>query len=362
MKNILLATAAAAALLFAPVMASAQYAPQPTAPITTPAPTPSQSATSDNAMDAQPSVTETAPAAPTTVTGQSSVAAAPSSTAQNSTYTAQTAQAPAYATPATPSASAHTQTYGAAATAQSSTHMDAQAPDASVTAQSSAAPSATYGSSSYGATAQPAVASNTQVRGQLISDAKALELAHDAGMQAVPMSAGAVCQPRELDLTGGATHDNRNALEFAVDRASVCELQEIQLPSRGASTFRQALIRQGVDESKIVNGDSGSNEARMTFAGVATSGGQYAAIFNPTRTAANTTTQSMSYAPAQSPSASTTAPTYSYAPSSSSAAPTYAAPAATSDAPSAATPDHSSEHSMDDMSQPSEAEPASPTL
>jgi hypothetical protein len=216
-----------------------------------------------------------------------------------------------------------------------------------VTAQSNAQaqPRVAAAAPTYGST--QTVAASSQVRGELISDAKALELAQDAGMQAVPMSAAAVCQPRAVDLSGGASHDNRNALEFAVDRASVCDLQEIALPARGAASFRQALIRQGVDASKIVEGESGATEARMTFGGVATSGGQYAAIFNPVRTAANTQTQGMSYAPSASP-----------------AAPSYSAPAtpAPSAQPAAPAPDHSSmDHSnMDDMSQPSE--PAPPSL
>jgi hypothetical protein len=317
MKNILLATAAAAALLFAPVMASAQYAPaQPTAPITTPA---GPRTSPDDAATAQPSATETAPAAPTTVTGQSSVTT-PATTAQSSTYAAQTAQT-------------------------------TQAPNPSLAAQSNAP--------AYGSTATPgsmssyqtaAATTSTGVRGQLISDTKALELAQDAGMQAVPMSAAAVCQPRSLDLAGGATHDNRNQLEFAVDRASVCELQEIALPARGAASFRQALIRQGVDASKIVEGEGGSTEARMTFAGVATSGGQYAALYNPVRTAANT----QNYAPAQSPNASDASPSYAPAPS------TTAPNVAPSTAPAAPAPDHSS---MDhDMSQPNQTPPADPTL
>lgn len=315
MKKLLLATAAAAALLFAPVLASAQYATQPTAPITTPAP--AASTTSDNALDAQPSTSGTAPAAPTTVTGQTSAPTMPRTTAQNSAYGAQTAPSSTY-------------TESGAAPA---TQMNAQA----ATPSGYGAPAQADAPSTYGAT--QTAAANGQVRGQLISDTKALELAQDAGMQAVPMSAGAVCQPRAVDLSGGATHDNRNALEFAVDRASVCELQEIQLPARGAASFRQALIRRGVDESKI--GDSGANEARMTFAGVATSSAQYAAMFNPVRTAANTTSAAPSYAPA--PSA---APSSSYAPAPSTAP---------------AMPDHSSmDHSSSD--QPSDTAPAQPPL
>lgn len=195
------------------------------------------------------------------------------------------------------------------AESQSSSQMNAQAQDpnmsAGTTAQQSGAAGVnssapgygastpTYGASTYGSNNY----ASARMRGEPISDTKALELAQDAGMNAVPMTAAAVCQPRELDLNGGATYSNRNKLEFAVDRASVCELRQIEIPARGASTFRQTLMNQGVDASKITVADSGVTEVRMTFAGVATSGGQYAAIFNPMRSAQNNA-EANAYAPA----------------------------------------------------------------
>lgn len=320
MKKILLASAAAAALLFMPLAASAQYSPVNPA-VTAPyaATTHSTTSATDTTL-AQPSVTTTTteavpaattdmgPAAPTTTTTTTTTGPSVAQTATPSLTPAQTeAQQNAQAATPTYDTTSTAPAYGATAQGASPTHAsDAQ---------------------------QIATNTSTQVRGDLISDAKALELAQDAGMEAVPTSAAAVCQPRSLDLAGGATHANRNTLEFAVDRASVCELQAIAIPARGASGFRQMLIQQGVDESKITVSVEGANDVEMTFAGVATSGGMYAALYNPVRTAENST-QNMSYAPQSGASASS-----DVAPQS--------APVSNDDM---------------DMSTPAETDPAAPTL
>lgn len=106
-------------------------------------------------------------------------------------------------------------------------------------------------------------------------------------------SATSVCQPRVTSVHFGArgsslSQQNRNAIENAVDAASVCALDSLVIAdsgqgavsSRRTGAVRQALIRQGVPENRIsvesnanVEGAStGALDVRMSFAGVARAG------------------------------------------------------------------------------------------
>ncbi|UPT64165.1 MAG: hypothetical protein M0D54_06390 [Hyphomonadaceae bacterium JAD_PAG50586_4] len=109
---------------------------------------------------------------------------------------------------------------------------------------------------------------------------------------AIPATANAVCQARVTSVHFGArgsslTQQNRNAIEQAVDAASVCDLQQIQIvdsangntSTRRASAVRATLIAQGVPADRIsiaeqanVDAEAASTgrlEVRMSFAGVA---------------------------------------------------------------------------------------------
>jgi len=117
---------------------------------------------------------------------------------------------------------------------------------------------------------------------------------------AMPASASAVCQPRVTSVHFGQrgsalSRENRNAIEYAVDAASVCDLQQVQIvdsaeggvSSRRASAVRATLIAQGVPEERITvaeaaNADAeasstGRLDVRMSFAGVADAGTPLAA-------------------------------------------------------------------------------------
>ena len=117
----------------------------------------------------------------------------------------------------------------------------------------------------------------------------------EAPAAAIPATASAVCQPRVTSVHFGArgsslSRQNSNAIEQAVDAASVCDLQQVQIidsadgsvSSRRASAVRATLIRQGVPEERIAiaeeaNADAeaastGRLDVRMMFAGVAEAG------------------------------------------------------------------------------------------
>jgi outer membrane protein OmpA-like peptidoglycan-associated protein len=108
-----------------------------------------------------------------------------------------------------------------------------------------------------------------------------------------PATATAVCQPRVTSVHFGArgsalSQENRNAIEYAVDAASVCALQSVVIAdsaegrtsARRAETVRAALVRQGVSR-ELISVESAANaegastgqlDVRMTFAGLATAG------------------------------------------------------------------------------------------
>lgn len=114
-----------------------------------------------------------------------------------------------------------------------------------------------------------------------------------AAAPATTASATSVCQPHVTSVHFGArgsslSQQNRNAIENAVDAASVCALDSVVIAdsgqgavsSRRTGAVRQALIRQGVPENRIsvesnanVEGAStGALDVRMSFAGVARAG------------------------------------------------------------------------------------------
>jgi outer membrane protein OmpA-like peptidoglycan-associated protein len=121
------------------------------------------------------------------------------------------------------------------------------------------------------------------------------ETATEAGMDGVPMTAADVCAPRSVALAERTSRLNvstRRHLINAADHASVCEMRRIVIesPDGRADAVRQTLIDHGVEESliEVQEADDGALGVEMTFAGVATSSAQYAALFNPVQTAAYT--------------------------------------------------------------------------
>jgi outer membrane protein OmpA-like peptidoglycan-associated protein len=114
----------------------------------------------------------------------------------------------------------------------------------------------------------------------------------EAPAAAIPATANAVCQARVTSVHFGArgsslTQQNRNAIEQAVDAASVCDLQQIQIvdsangntSTRRASAVRATLIAQGVPADRIAIAEAANTDAeaastgrldvRMSFAGIA---------------------------------------------------------------------------------------------
>ena len=120
-------------------------------------------------------------------------------------------------------------------------------------------------------------------------------------MVATSENSGAVCQPRVTSVHFGRSAalslQNRNAIEYAVDAASVCNLEQVLIAdsaegrtsSRRTEAVRAALIERGVPQDRIVVADAanaegagtGQLDVRMTFAGVATSGSVAAATAAP---------------------------------------------------------------------------------
>jgi outer membrane protein OmpA-like peptidoglycan-associated protein len=116
--------------------------------------------------------------------------------------------------------------------------------------------------------------------------------ASEAPNPAMPASAEAVCQPRVTSVHFGQrgaalTLENRNAIEYAVDAASVCNLEQVVISDsaegrtsdRRTESVRATLVERGVPEGRIVvtedanaeGAATGQLDVRMTFAGVAIS-------------------------------------------------------------------------------------------
>lgn len=110
---------------------------------------------------------------------------------------------------------------------------------------------------------------------------------------ATPDIASAMCQTRVTSVHFGArgsalSQQNRNAIEYAVDAASVCTLQSVVIAdsaegrtsARRAEAVRTTLVRQGVPR-ELISVESAANaegastgqlDVRMSFAGLATAG------------------------------------------------------------------------------------------
>jgi hypothetical protein len=97
----------------------------------------------------------------------------------------------------------------------------------------------------------------------------------EAPAAAIPATANAVCQARVTCVHFGArgsslTQQNRNAIEQAVDAASVCDLQQIQIvdSANGATSTRRAsavcptLIAQGVPADRIAIAEEADARSR----------------------------------------------------------------------------------------------------
>ncbi|MBN8606419.1 MAG: hypothetical protein J0L81_05825 [Caulobacterales bacterium] len=187
-------------------------------------------------------------------------------------------------------------------------------PDAALEGQAAATVTTPEGAAT--ATAEGPVVAETTAQAEAQANAEAPEVAADAASAmaaspatpaaeteatpaiAMPASANAVCQPRVTSVHFGQrgsalSRENRNAIEYAVDAASVCDLQHVQIvdsaeggvSNRRASAVRATLIAQGVPEDRIsvseeANADASSTgrlDVRMSFAGVADAGAPLAA-------------------------------------------------------------------------------------
>lgn len=143
--------------------------------------------------------------------------------------------------------------------------------------------------------AQPMLEAQPEPDAQMASQPPAASpadqnVAAEAPPATMAASAEAVCQPRvtSVHFGGGAalSLENRNAIEYAVDAASVCNLEQVVITDsaegrtsdRRTETVRAALIERGVPADDIVVAEEANTEGaatgqldvRMTFAGVAT--------------------------------------------------------------------------------------------
>lgn len=353
MKRLLLATAAVIALAVAAPIATAQYTTPPpaTAPYTTPLPddpaTPQDESLSAQTDTTQSQSTLTTPGAPETSDPM------PSTTAQTTTGVDTTTQAQTDLD--------DTQT-GVDSTMQAQTGTSTYSQTQPYGAQAQAGAQ----TDTYGATTTDTYADATTGMGENVATPASLEQhARDAGMEALPMTAQAVCMPREVSLTTSGTRlsrDKQHQLINATDRASVCEIQRVTInsPNGRADQARQLLIDHGVDAGmiEVVDSDTAGLEVEMNFAGVATSSEQYAQIFNTQQLASyqpSATTQS--YAPSPAPS---TAPSYQPSPSAPSASDPSMSDPSTMDDPSMQTPEPNADpmdEPMDDGMSPTSGEP-----
>lgn len=115
-------------------------------------------------------------------------------------------------------------------------------------------------------------------------------MAQEAPGGTLDAAAQGVCQPRVTSVHFGRgaalSLENRNAIEYAVDAASVCNLEQVVITDsaqgptsdRRTETVRAALIERGVPADDIIVAEqvsaegaaTGQLDVRMTFAGVAT--------------------------------------------------------------------------------------------
>jgi hypothetical protein len=299
MKRLLLATAAVIALAVAAPIATAQYTTPPpaTAPYTTPLPD-DPATPQDESLSAQSTTTTQSQSTLTTPGAPETTDPLPSTTAQTTTGVDTTTQAQ------TDLDNTQAQT-GVDATTQAQT--DSYAP----------------GATTYGSTTTESYADASTGMGENVATPASLDQhARDAGMDAMPMTAQAVCAPREVSLTTSGTRlsrDKQHQLINAADRASVCEFQRVTInsPNGRADQARQLLIDHGVDAGmiEVLDSDTGGLEVQMNFAGMATSSEQYAQIFSTQQLASyQPSTTAPGYAPTTT-TPDTTAPSYQPSPS-----------------------------------------------
>jgi type IV pilus biogenesis protein CpaD/CtpE len=131
--------------------------------------------------------------------------------------------------------------------------------------------------------------------------------AQENAVLATPVSATSVCEQRTTSVHFGArgsalSQPNRNAIQYAADAASVCDLQTVTIvdsaegrtSSRRAEAVRATLISQGIPAERITvsqetNADAeaastGRLDVRMAFAGVADGGNPATAAAAPAAT------------------------------------------------------------------------------
>jgi outer membrane protein OmpA-like peptidoglycan-associated protein len=168
------------------------------------------------------------------------------------------------------------------------------------TAEPSATAEAQTPSTSAGVTTTP---SETTAQAQTTTPSTTAQATTAATTQASadtgspqPQTAQAVCAPRNTSVHFGArgsalSRQNQNAIEYAADAASVCNLQTVVIADSGegsvsarrTAAIRQTLVRQGVPEERISvehateGAATGQVDVRMTFAGTAQAGPQTAA-------------------------------------------------------------------------------------
>lgn len=272
MKRFLLATAAVVTLAFAVPMAVAQNTTsQPTYTQTTPAPVASQTTLDDQS-----------------VPPQTQSEASPSMTTPDAMPMQSTAQA-------------DTNSY-------SDDRSDAMA------SQQADASDIDQGADQMATTSDPQNAARAdQFAAATVEPATLQEAALEAGMAGTPMNAAEVCATRDVDLgSSRLTHDSRQQLRFAADRASACEIDQVVIsaPRGREEAVRQVLISHGVDAADIQVQEASELGVEMRFAGVATSSEYFASIFNPNQQLAmnDTATTSSSYAAPTTPNATWSEP------------------------------------------------------
>lgn len=259
MKRILLASAALFAVVALPALA--QQAPVPaTPPIVTP-----QAGDETTPGQAQPTVPPQAPS--------------PQATVRTETQSDVTTPAPQVTAPT-----------------QAQTQAQASLPDPSSTAPQVTAPNASATAEAEPTAPMPADATaNAQADTTAPTPAIQAQTAASDEATVTPATAQAVCAPRNTSVHFGArgsalSRQNQNAIEYATDAASVCNLQSVTISDSGegrvsarrTAAVRRTLVRQGVPEDRIQvehateGAATGQLDVRMTFAGAARAGTQAA--------------------------------------------------------------------------------------
>lgn len=340
MRRLLLATVAASALALTPFLAAAQSSYSPTPDTTGAAPSTTAPPNAPAAMPpAEAAAPTTSPDASTSPgTGTDAQAQSSGSYAGAQPYSATGASSANSATGAT------ADQYGATANSSTGTTTDQYGTN------TTAAPGTT--TDQYGANANSSTgtyAANSTPSPEMVS------LVQDMGLSGVPMTAQDVCAPRNVSLQRSGDMTAAQKVRFAVDYASVCKTQQvvIRAPRAQAARLERLVEQQGVPADMISTETASSSDAtvQMTFAGLATSSDQYAALFNP-QYAANAGYNAATSSDATGYSSSTTAPASTY--NAPAPAPSTTPDAASAPAPATSTPYDSSSTTTDTPSTSSD--------